>query len=446
MRTSVSVTERSRRLSEVFPLEDAAAHAGASLTRQPRLNFTTPAAAWAYAVSLPARWPADAGWVHSHEGVIRVRLEDVQGSVSLVALDSAGAVIDEIRVDGTGASVEADLVSAPLGICHTVVLRKAPPEGKPSHGTIDRVECIDVGRSRGGDRLTAPSDRRLRRVKDWPLYYSGQGRTLAERIRRVRYGRLDRPKPMPWLEQLEVVVYPNDDLSRALYISGLYEPLTMLVLRRMLRAGACFIDVGANVGLYSMVASRWVGPGGQVHAFEPSEREFSRLLAHLALNGSENVKAWRQAVGSHDRTADLRVASYPNAGHNTLGASFAYPGVETDRVETVETVTLDGFVRVQQITNVDAIKIDVEGSEHAALAGAAAVLDRFRPAVIVEISRSALARCDSNPEQVFDLLTASRYAVYRIDATARLVRLPAGETVPDGDVVALPVGVRIPFA
>lgn len=439
MPSTRTVTERSRRLNGAFPFENAIAHGGASLTRRPRLTFTTPAATWSYAVSLPARWPAGSGWIATHDGVIRVRLDDVQGVVSVIAVDADGTVIDEVRLSETGGTAEADLVSAPLGLCHTVVLRNARVDGETSHAAVEHVECIDVGPSQDGDRLTAPDELKLRAVKDWPRYYGGEGRSLTERVRSVRYARLEHVKPMPWLERLQVHIYPNDDLSRALYISGLYEPSTLLVLQRVLRPGATFLDVGANAGLYSMLVSRWVGAHGHVYAFEPSEREYARLIDHLTLNDLQNVSARRQAVGSEQGAAQLRIAHFPNAGHNTLGASFAYPLVQTERIETVETVTLNAFVRAQGIERVDAIKMDIEGSEYAALTGALEVLDRFRPTLIVEVSRSALARCGSTPEQVIDLLKARRYDVYRFDSAADLVPLEPGESPPDGNIAARPV-------
>jgi FkbM family methyltransferase len=258
-------------------------------------------------------------------------------------------------------------------------------------------------------------------------------------VRAARYERLDRVNCMPWLEGLKVRVLPNDDLSRAVYISGLYEPSTLLVLQRVLRPGATFIDLGANTGLFSMLASRWVEAGGHVYALEPSEREYRRLLDHLSLYGLSNVTAVRVAAGGRDGSAPLRVARFPNAGHNTLGASFAYADVPMERVETVTTTTLDRFADEYGLNRIDAIKMDIEGSEYDALSNASAVLDRFRPVLIVELSRGALSGFGTTPEAVIGRLVSAAYAVYRIGDSAELIRLSHDEAAPDGNVVALPV-------
>jgi FkbM family methyltransferase len=244
---------------------------------------------------------------------------------------------------------------------------------------------------------------------------------------------------MSWLEHLKVHVLPNDDLSRALYISGLYEPSTLIVLQRVLSPGATFVDVGANAGLFSMVASRWVGSDGHVYALEPSERENARLLDHVTLNSLSNVTAVRQALGGLNGSAPMRVARFPHAGLNTLAASFAYADVPTERIETVPTSTLDRFAEERGLERIDVIKMDIEGSEFDALSGAAGVLDRFRPVLIVELSRGALSGRATTPEAIVRLLASARYVLYRIGRSAELIRLAPDAIAPEGNIVALPV-------
>lgn len=427
----------SRRIPGTFSLERAIQHEGAVVDAVQPLSFTTAAAAWSYAVSIPAEWPRDVDWIHRYDGVITVRLASVRGRISLLAVDASGlTVIDEVCVDSTDVGVEAELVSAPLAACHMVVLRNGHSGGLCSHAVVDGLECVDVGPSQEGDELTAPTDLKMEPVTDWSSYYGNRGISFEERLRSARYARLDRVKRMPWFEGLTVHIYPNDDLCRALYISGTYEPSTLLALQRVLAPGAVFIDVGANAGLFAMIAARWIGPGGKVYAIEPSDREYKRLLDHLALNRLKNVIPARVAISDRSASAPLRIASFPNAGHNTLG-SFAYPDVTTAHFETVETITLDRFAEVYELQRIDVIKMDIEGSELSALTGASEVLRRFRPVLCVEIARRALAG-GATPERVIDSMTAANYRICRIDHTSELIPLLAGEIPPDGNLIALP--------
>lgn len=429
---------RVRRVDAPLQLDAAVSHDGATRSG-PALSFTTPAARWAYAVSVPVVWPPAAHWVHERDGLLRIQMGMVEGRLSILAVDSAGTtVIDETVVDSCAVPFDVDLVSAPLGACATVTFRNARSDGQPSRAHASGAEAIDLGPAPLGDDLDAPAGLALRPVDDWARYY-GSPVSLEDRRRRARYNRLDHVKRMPWLSGLTVNVYPNDDLSRALYISGLYEPAALLLLQRVLGPGATFIDAGANVGLFSLLASRWVGETGRVLACEPSRREHARLVEHMALNRTTNITPLRYAIGSREGTAQLRVAAFPNAGHNTLGASFAYDTVLTEAVETVEVVSLDRLVRMHQLTRVDAIKMDIEGSEYAALVGARLLLDEFRPVVILESSRAALANCGTTPELVMALLGGARYAVHRIAPNGELLTRPLGDVALDENIVAVPV-------
>jgi FkbM family methyltransferase len=423
---------------DVFPLERAIPHHGATITGFRPLVFSTPPDRWAYAVSLKPSWPTTRHAIHDRDGSIRLRLRAVEGSVSALAL-AAGTVIDEVAVDSPG-PVDVDLVCVPLGICDQVVVRNTRDDGRPSVAELASARCVDLGPSEpAGDSLSAPPTLKLVPAEGWSRYYGDAGtHPLPERVRAARYGRLDRVKWMPWLADLKVCIYPNDELSRALYISGLYEPFTLLVLQRTLAPGATFIDLGANAGLFSMFASRQIGAGGHVFAFEPSAREYGRLLDHVRLNALSNVTPVPLAVGDKEGAAPLRVASFPNAGHNTMSPSFAYPDVRTEEVEWVTVETLDHFVRSRRVARVDVIKMDIEGSEYAALSGGTEVLARFRPVLILELEPRVLEGRRATVEDVLALLAAARYVIHRIGPEAELIRLAPGEVPPEGNVVALP--------
>ena len=130
--------------------------------------------------------------------------------------------------------------------------------------------------------------------------------------------------------------------------------------------GATALDIGANVGCYSLLLGQWVGPSGRVFAFEPAADTFSKLSKHVRLNSLGNrVTPVRAAVS--DSTATATFLALDHHGMNRLA-------VEQDRVEqsrtvTVPTVTVDEFCAREKIAP-DLIKIDVEGFELAVLRGA----------------------------------------------------------------------------
>jgi len=413
---------------------------GATITSRSPLTFYTPAAPWSNAVLLPldpAKLPDKA---RSTDVAVRMHVEVLEGRLSVLATAvGGGAPLDEVRVAAASGPFDIELVCSPLAECVGIIFRNGADEPIAAQVRIHSVTCVELGPTDMGTVLTPPDGLALRPVTAWFRYYGDLGFGTAERRRIARYRRHDAVKTMPWLEGLLVSILPNDDLSKALYVSGLYEPNTMLALRRLLRPGGTFIDVGANVGLFSMIAAAWVGKSGRVYSAEPSRREFQRLSENLRLNDLRHVTAIRQALGDRSGTATLRVARFPNAGQNTLGASFGNSGVRAERLETVEVTTLDQLVRDRGPSCVDVVKLDVEGAEAAALRGAQGVLRDLRPALIVEIAPAALAQNQSSPAEVLEQLRAAGYTMWRIDSDATLSPLADDAVGDEGNIVALPM-------
>jgi FkbM family methyltransferase len=152
-----------------------------------------------------------------------------------------------------------------------------------------------------------------------------------------------------------------------------------------------------------------------VYAFEPSAREHRRLLDSLDLSRVSNVTAVCAAVGASPGQGILRVADAPYSGLNTLGNRFAYDGISEASTETVEIVTIDDYVRQHGVARLDAIKLDVEGGEAAALAGATEVLERLRPVLVLEMNATALDTSGAAASQVEELLVAASYEAFAID-------------------------------
>jgi FkbM family methyltransferase len=201
-----------------------------------------------------------------------------------------------------------------------------------------------------------------------------------------------------------------------------------------------FLDVGANAGVFSLVASRLVGRGGRVFSFEPSVREYQRLCDAVSLNGlNAMVTPLKTAVGAKTGQELLRVASEPHSGLNTLGSEFPYEDVAVWRLEQVQVTTLDEFARDESLPRIDVIKIDIEGAEAKALAGASETLVRYRPILIVEVFSRSLALNGSSVADVERRLRDARYRLFRIDdETAELLPISELAAIDEQNIVAVP--------
>jgi FkbM family methyltransferase len=278
-----------------------------------------------------------------------------------------------------------------------------------------------------------------RPTPNWQRYYGRELSDARDLARLEEFERLTMPTTLVWADGLSTRLIPGEQLSCALHVSGTYEPNTLCVLRRHLGPGGVFLDAGAHAGVVSLAASRWVGEAGHVYAFEPSEREYRRLLDSLELSRVSNVTPLRTAVGATPGSGSLLVADAPYSGLNTLGDRFAYGEISEASRETVEIVTIDDFVRQRAIARVDAIKLDVEGGEAAALVGAAEVLRGSRPVLVLELNAAALDASGATPARVEELLLAADYRAFAIDESDAGLTPVAGIAELDGqNVVFLP--------
>jgi FkbM family methyltransferase len=251
----------------------------------------------------------------------------------------------------------------------------------------------------------------------YPGWRLGSGERRSGRFsvawRRQIWHVLSAPLLIPWLDGLRIYAYPGNETSRSVFVTGCYEPNEFCLLARILQPGMIFVDGGANMGLYTLFAARKIGKRGTVLAIEPSSRECEHLLRNVAANSLSNVRILRMAVSQSHGTADLRVAADRWSGHNTLGA-FAYDTPQA-ALEKVPTDSLDNIVAREGFSRVDVVKLDIEGAELLALQGAAGLLERFRPVLLLEIADRALCHQGCTSGQIWEFLADRGYRIYSFD-------------------------------
>ena len=172
----------------------------------------------------------------------------------------------------------------------------------------------------------------------------------------------------------------HEPIDRELYVWGSYEPGTLGTMRRLLRPGDTFLDIGANHGLMTCVAAQVVGPTGHVIAWEPSGGSFALLTMNVGRNGfRDRVTLVRKAAGGE--TGEQALYYRPEFG--TGGATMVPTGREPD--EVVEVGRIDDHLDRHPISM---MKVDVEGFELDALTGAQRMLREDRPIVCMEYTAS----------------------------------------------------------
>ena len=215
---------------------------------------------------------------------------------------------------------------------------------------------------------------------------------------------------------LDLATYPDCCMA-----FGLYELTTVQLIKRLLKPGDHFVDVGANIGYFTLMAAQWVGPTGRVDAFEPEPTNYQRLIDHLALNNLiDQVHIHQMAVS--DKAGQAKIYTYKGDPHFNHGTASLFPHpwgnphdveVTTDRLDVV----LAGF-------HPRVIKMDVEGAEADVVVGMSHLLKADRPpAIIGEHNPSQSRYASIDPfEWVKRVLTIQpRYCVYIVGTKLKRV-------------------------
>jgi FkbM family methyltransferase len=205
-----------------------------------------------------------------------------------------------------------------------------------------------------------------------------------------------------------------------LYVLGkaLAEPQERRFFRERVEPGMVIFDVGANGGFYTLLFAGRIGPAGRVHAFEPDPLSFGILRRRAA--GRSNVEINRTAVG--DRTGSItlftnRFNRADNRVHATLGDAAA------EAVE-VPLTTLDEYCAARGIDRLDAVKMDIQGAEVAALAGFRKTLARLKPRwMLIEFSPEHLRGAGSTPEEFWEILDELGFEPWGFDASGKTFRI-----------------------
>jgi FkbM family methyltransferase len=221
----------------------------------------------------------------------------------------------------------------------------------------------------------------------------------------------------------------DDHLQRLMYMDILHHDW-LPILPALLRPGGTFVDIGANIGYFTLLAAGLVGTGGRVVAIEPIPRTGERLRANIALNGFTQVRVEHCALGAAAGTLELHLPP-PEVHRDYLVTGLAIPGWQA---LTVPCTTLDEAFAAWQLPAIDLMKIDVEGGEPQVIRGGRSVLASGRVrALVCEISGVHLAQAGLTPDSFADDLATLGFRHARLGRDGRITPQPLPRMRPDRD-------------
>jgi len=215
-----------------------------------------------------------------------------------------------------------------------------------------------------------------------------------------------------------------DSIPRNIFYFDIWEPNISGWIVRRLTHGDTFVDVGANLGWYSLLASHLVGPQGAVVAIEASKSVFDGLKHNVALNAATNIRLVHVAAWDCEAELPLLCAPPNRTGQSTLMESKA-GGDDGQRgvVELVKALPLSAILSPQERSRSRIIKVDVEGAEYQVLKGLVGCLADFPDTleITMEIDPESLAEQGLDVDQFLRPLRAAGFNVYRFENDYRHV-------------------------
>jgi FkbM family methyltransferase len=308
-----------------------------------------------------------------------------------------------------------------------------------------RANHIPLGRGNANDSISkvcGSNDRNFRlwivpdMSKRWNIRHSPIG-WVARKAVRLMY-RAKHPSGTPVTYKLpgptEIRLYPEGEIAEFLSFPRLFERHELKLVATFLKPGMRVVDVGANIGLYSILGASRVGDTGRVWAFEPSRESYDRLLRNLELNRCGCVQSIQAALGDAPNRSSTLMSDAGYGEHESRGVSG----------EVVRQTTLDACAAEYGINRIDFIKIDVEGGEYRVLLGAKETLSANQNVrVVFESEADWCERAGCRQQDAFDLLRTAGFHLYAWDRARKNWTIDERELLRAGMVWASRSGVPI---
>lgn len=209
--------------------------------------------------------------------------------------------------------------------------------------------------------------------------------------------------------------YPYDSENLEVVTKKEFYKPELLAMRKLVNKGDTVVDLGANIGMFSVYLGKEIGDTGKLYAFEPVRDTYWRMMENLSLNRSNNVTTYQQAVSNKIGKAKMNIFPAGYGAWNTFGKP-TFGKIKPVSTELVEVTTIDTFVAKNKLRSIDFLKIDVEGFELDVLEGAKKSLKNGLVKYLsFEISEIPLKGAGRRPDDVFSFLKELGYKAYEFN-------------------------------
>ena len=196
----------------------------------------------------------------------------------------------------------------------------------------------------------------------------------------------------------------NDNLG--LSINPIYGESDTELVQKIIKKNYIVLDIGANIGYYTLIFAKLVGDSGKVFSFEPESENFKILKKNVEINGYNNVILEQKIVSNIDGKSTLYVSKKAGS-HRIYKPDYYVESLE------IESISMDSYIEKNNIKKIDFIKIDVEGAELNVLQGIQKILDSNEHIILFsEFSPNQIKSCGLEPTNMINFLIHNRFKIY----------------------------------
>jgi len=207
-------------------------------------------------------------------------------------------------------------------------------------------------------------------------------------------------------------LFLDSEDSLRLSVYGQFEAFETEVIKKEIKEGDVVLDIGANIGYYTLIFAKLVGPKGKVFAFEPDPENFALLNKNIKINEYKNVVLINKAVSNETGEIKLYLNEYNKANHQI------YPSKNHRKSILIQTTRLDDFFKDYK-GKIDFVKIDIEGAEYLAIQGMSNLLNKNKNIkIITEFYPCWLENFNVKSEEYLKLLSKHGFKLYNLNKNA----------------------------
>ncbi|MCD6528143.1 FkbM family methyltransferase [bacterium] len=215
-------------------------------------------------------------------------------------------------------------------------------------------------------------------------------------------------------EDISFKLVPKGAIALKIWREGEYEKFALRFLLSHMKPGIVFFDIGANIGIFSIL-SGLKEKNIEIYTFEPASETFKVLKENIKLNNLQNIKAFQIGIGDYRGKAVLKINARWSDGLNTIGRA-THPECKIVGKEEILITTLDDFIKEHSVKKVDIMKVDVEGAELLVFQGAKKLLRCQEAPLILYESRISNAKgFGYHPVEIMWCLRDLGYKLFDLD-------------------------------